>query len=173
MSLKSLARGWNAFFFQPQSPVPIALFRIVFSLIVLADAFLLRPDWLTWLGPRGLVTLQAQQKMEPGTRINLFPILPQTAFWADAIFWALVISAILLAIGLFTRTASMLVYVLLASVHQRDLFITNSGDTLLRASAFFLMFAPAGAALSLDRLRRIWRGKEGWRSVRARPGLNA
>jgi hypothetical protein len=28
-------------------------------------------------------------------------------------------------------------------------------------TGFFLIFAPAGAALSLDRLVRIWRGKEG------------
>ena len=107
MSLKSLAHAWNSFFFQPQSPVPIALFRIVFALIVLTDAFLLRPDWQTWLGPRGLVTLQAMQQIEPGTRINIFAILPQSEFWVDGIFWALVVSAILLVIGLFTRTASV------------------------------------------------------------------
>ena len=30
----------------------------------------------------------------------------------------------------------------------------------MRLAGFFLMFAPAGAALSVDRLVRIWRGKE-------------
>lgn len=161
MTLKSLARAWNRFVFEPQSPVPIALFRIVISLVVLADALLLRPDWQTWFGPRAVVSLPVMHQLEPGSRVNLFAILPQTAFWTDAVFWALIASAVLLALGLFTRVSSVLVYVLLASIHERNLYIANSGDTLLRASAFFLMFAPAGAALSLDRLRNIWRGKEG------------
>ncbi|HEY2018219.1 MAG TPA: HTTM domain-containing protein [Bryobacteraceae bacterium] len=160
MSLKSLARAWNRFFFEAVSPVPIALFRIVFGLVVLADVLLLRPDWLTWFGPRGLVTLETMQHLEPGPRLNLFTLLPQTDFWANAVFWVLLASAVFLALGLFTRASSVLVFVLLASIHQRNLFITNSGDTLMRVSAFFLMFAPAGAALSLDRLRRIWQGRE-------------
>jgi hypothetical protein len=160
MTLKSIGRAWNDFFFAPQSPVPIAIFRILFSLMVLADAALLRPEWLTWFGPRGIVSLEAMQQVERGARINLFAFLPETAFWTNAVFWMLVVSALLLAVGLYTRASSIAVYVLLASLHERNLFITNSGDTLLRASAFFLMFAPAGAALSLDRLRNIWRGRE-------------
>jgi hypothetical protein len=161
MTLKSIGRAWNDFFFAPQSPVPIAIFRILFSLVVLADAALLRPEWLTWFGPRGIVSLEAMQQVERGARINLFAFLPETAFWTNAVFWMLVVSALLLAVGLYTRASSIAVYVLLASIHERNLFITNSGDTLLRASAFFLMFAPAGAAFSLDRLRNIWRGREG------------
>ena len=161
MSLKTLARAWNHFFFEPESPVPIAVFRIAFSLVLLVDAFLLRPDWLTWYGPRGLVSLQTMQQMEGGTRINLFAVFPQTEFWANAIFWALVASAVLLGLGLFTRAASIAVFLLVASIQQRNLFITNGGDTLLRVTSFFLMFAPAGAALSIDRLRKVWQGREG------------
>ena len=161
MSWKTLARAWNDFFFEPQSPVPISIFRILISLIVLVDLTLLRADWLTWFGPRGLVTMAGSQQVEQGPRLNVFAFLPQTEFWSNAIFAALVISAVLLCVGLFTRASSIAVFVLIASLHQRNLFITNSGDTLLRCSLFFLMFAPAGAALSLDRLRRIWNGKEG------------
>src|SRR5205823_1211363 len=54
-----------------------------------------------------------------------------------------------------------LVFLCLASIHQRNLYITHGGDTFLRVTGFFLIFAPAGAALSVDRLIRVWRGKEG------------
>ena len=161
MSWKTVARAWNEFFFEPQSPVPIAIFRILLGLVVVIDAALLRSDWLTWYGPRGLVTLATTQQIESGFRIDVFAYLPETAFWTNAIFYALIAAAILLIAGLFTRASSIAVFVLVASIHQRNVFILNSGDTLLRASAFFLMFAPAGAALSIDRLRRIWRGEEG------------
>jgi len=161
VSLRTIARAWNEFFFEPRSPIPIALFRIVLGLIVLIDAAMLRPDWLTWYGPRGLVSLATLQQLEYGPRINVFAILPQTDLWAYAVFYVLVVSALFLCAGLFTRASSIAVFILVASIHQRNLYIVHSGDTLLRCSLFFLMFAPAGAALSLDRLRNIWKGKEG------------
>ena len=160
MTLKQISNAWNRFFFEPQSPLPVCVFRIAFGLVVLIDALLLRPEWLTWFGPRGLVTLATQQKIETGTRINLFAFFPQTDFWTNALFWALLISALCLAVGLFTRASSIAVFVLVASVQERNLFITNGGDTLLRCCAFFLMFAPAGAMLSVDRWRALRSGRE-------------
>lgn len=168
MSLKSIEWWWNEAFLEPRSPVPVALFRILYAVIVLADIALLRPDWMIWFGPRGLVSLQTMQQMETGARLDLFAMLPQTAFWTDAIFWALLVSALFLLVGLYTRAASIAVFVLVASLHQRNLYIVHSGDTMLRVTGFFLMFAPAGAALSIDRLRAIWKGREGvepaWRA---------
>jgi hypothetical protein len=71
----------------------------------------------------------------------------------------LLASAILLTIGFLTRLNSVVVFLGLASIHQRNVYILHGGDTFLRVAGFFLIFAPAGAALSIDRLIRIWRGK--------------
>jgi vitamin K-dependent gamma-carboxylase-like protein len=161
MRLRSLAQSWNRFFFAKQSPTPIALFRIVYGLLVIATLLLLRPDWLNWYGTHAWISLPTMQTVEPGTRLNLFTIIPQTDGWIGAFFWIFLASAILLTAGFLTRANSVIVFLCLTSVHQRNLFITHGGDTFLRVTGFFLMFAPAGAALSLDRLIRIWRGKEG------------
>ena len=160
MMLRSLLRAWNTFFFEKQSPTPIALFRIAYGVLVIATLLLLRPDWLTWYGTHAWISLRTMQTIEPGRRLDLFTIIPQTDGWIDALFWGVLSSAILLTLGLFTRINSVIVFVCLASIQQRNLFITNSGDTFLRVTGFFLIFAPAGATLSLDRLTRIWRGKE-------------
>jgi hypothetical protein len=61
---------------------------------------------------------------------------------------------------LWTRVSSVIVFVCLTSLQQRNLFILNAGDTFLRVAGFFLIFAPAGAAFSIDRLRRLRSGKE-------------
>lgn len=159
LTLRSLPEAWNRFFFAKQSPLPIALFRIVYALLVIANLVLLRPDWLAWYGPHSWISLQTMQTVEPGTRINLFTIIPQTDGWINAFFWVFLASAILLTVGLFTRVNSVIVFLCLTSIHQRNLFITHGGDTFLRLAGFFLMFAPAGAALSLDQLLRIRRGK--------------
>lgn len=161
MSLRSLMRAWNRFFFEPQSPTPIAMFRIFYGLLVIADLILLSPDWQTWFGPRGLVTLQGMRALEPGPRLNVFTLLPPTAFWPDAVFWVMLAAAITLTVGYRTRTSSIVVWVLLASIHQRNLLITNSGDTMMRVTGFFLMFAPAGAAYSVDRWLRRRQSAEG------------
>ena len=161
MSLRSLVRAWNEIYFTPRPPTPVALFRACWGLLILADLILLRPDWQTWFGPNAVTSLQTMQSIEPGTRINVFALLPQTAFWSDAVFWVMLASALMVSIGLFTRTSTVITWVLLASLHQRALMNTNSGDTVLRVTGFFLMFAPAGAAFSMDRWLRRRRGKEG------------
>ena len=161
MRLKSLLDAWNSFFFAPQSPLPIALFRILYGLLVVATLLLLRPDWLTWFGTHSWVSLSTMHTLEPGPRLNLFMIIPQNDTWIEALFWVFLASAGLLTVGLFTRFNSLLVFLCLTSIQQRNLYVTSGGDTFLRLAGFFLIFAPAGAALSIDRLIRIRRGKEG------------
>lgn len=161
MTLRSRARRlWNEFFFRRQSPVPIALFRIVYGTLAGITLCLLRPDWLSWYGIHGWLSLPTALKLEPGRRLNLFTVIPQNDAWVNAIFWIALGSAVLLTIGLFTRISSILVFVCMNSVQQRNLYITHGGDTFLRLAGFFLIFAPAGAALSLDRLFRVWRTKQ-------------
>ena len=45
-------------------------------------------------------------------------------------------------------------FVGIVSLERRNPFVFNSGDALLRIIAFYLMLAPSGASLSLDRWRR-------------------
>jgi hypothetical protein len=161
LKLRSFPEAWNRFFFAKQSPVPIALFRITYGALVIATLVLLRPDWLAWYGTHAWISLQTMQTVEPGTRINLFTIIPQSDGWINALFWVFLGSAILLAAGFLTRINSVIVFLCLTSIHQRNLFITHGGDTFLRLAGFFLIFAPAGAALSVDRLLRIRQGKRG------------
>lgn len=168
MTLRLFARFWNEFFFRKQSPMPIAVFRIVYGALVIITLLLLRPDWFDWYGTHAWVSLSTVLKLAPGHGANLFAIIPQADAWIGAIFWISLVSAVLLTIGLFTRTSSILVFVCLNSIQQRNLYITHGGDTFLRLAGFFLIFAPAGAALSLDHLIGVWRRKEPspiqWRS---------
>jgi len=161
MSLSWLRREWNSFFFGEISPTPIALFRIFYGLLVIATLLLLHSDWLAWYGPHAWISLATMQSVEPGIRLNLFAILPPSDAWVWAFFWIFLSSAALLTAGLLTRVNSVVVFLCLTSMQQRNLFILHGGDTFLRLAGFFLIFAPAGAALSVDRLIRMWRGVEG------------
>jgi hypothetical protein len=160
MTLRSLARAWNEFFFAPQPPTAISLFRIAYGCCVIATLLLLRPDWLAWYGPHSWVTLATMRAVEPGLRLNLFTLIPQTDLWVNALFCLALLAALCLTAGFLTRLNSILVFLCLTSIDQRNLFIAHGGDTFLRVAGFFLMFAPAGAAYSVDRLIRLRNGKQ-------------
>jgi predicted DCC family thiol-disulfide oxidoreductase YuxK len=157
----SLARSWNAFFFTPQSPTPVALYRIVYGLLVIADLAALHGDWLTWFGANGLVRVETFRQLSPQLNLGLISILLQDDRWIQAFFWVVLLFAIFLTVGFLSRLSSVVVFFSLNAIIRRNFYITNGGDFLLRSMGFFLMFAPTGAALSIDRLVRIWRGHEG------------
>jgi hypothetical protein len=161
MILQKIRGAWEEFFFKPQSPVPLGLFRIFYGICVSATVILLHSEWLDWFGVHSWVSLSTMTTVEPGTRLNLFTVMPQDDRWITAFFWVFLVFAVLLTIGLWTRVSSVVVFLCVASIQQRNLFILHGGDTFLRVTGFFLMFAPAGAALSLDRFIRVRRGLEG------------
>lgn len=161
MKLRDLRAEFDDFFFLPISPLPIAAFRILYGLCVSATLLLLRGDWLDWFGVHGWVTLSTMRAMEPGVRLNLFTMFPQDDRWINGFFWFSLLFAVLTTLGLWTRVSTVILFLCVTSIQQRNLFITNGGDAFLRVTGFFLMFAPAGAALSIDRLMRRRRGLEG------------
>src|SRR5262249_4135425 len=79
---------------------------------------------------------------------------------AVALFVALLLASLCLTVGYRTRLASVVVFVAVLSFEHRTPSIFSSADALLRILCFFLMFAPAGASLSVDRWRiardRFW-----------------
>lgn len=166
--LRRCYRAWERLFFYPRSPLPLGLFRIFYGLCVCATLLLLHSEWLDWYGIHAWISQPTMAFVEPGLRLNLFQWMPQNNGWIVAFFWIFLAFAVLLTLGLWTRVSSIVVFLGLVSIDQRNLFITNGGDTFLRVMGFFLMFAPAGAALSLDRLRAVRQGV-----APAKPVLNA
>ena len=161
MTFARLREGWERFFFAPQSPTPMAVFRILYGTCVTVTLILLHPEWLDWFGVHSWVTLSTMTRVEPGVRLNLFTVMPQNDAWIAVFFWIFLCFAVLLTVGLWTRLSSIAVFVCVASIQQRNLYILHGGDVFLRVTGFFLMFAPAGAALSVDRLIRVRRKLEG------------
>jgi Vitamin K-dependent gamma-carboxylase len=160
MSPRAWVEAWNRFFFAPQSPVPLALFRIFYGICVSITILLLHADWLDWYGVRGWARLSSIRQIEPGMRLNLFTVMPQDDRWIGDFFWFCLLCALLVTLGVFTRVSSIALFLCLTSMDQRNLLLLHGGDTFLRVAGFFLMFAPAGAALSIDRLVRLRRGQE-------------
>lgn len=158
-----LRGAWNRWWFGPMAPGPLGLFRLVFGVLVLAYGLLLFPDRVLWFSDRGVLT-SAQSDFYnawfgPAPHIDLLHG-PFSDGWLTAFFVVFLLAALGLTLGLWTRLSSLIVFVCLASLHNRNSAIHNSGDMVMMVMAAYLLLAPAGASCSLDRMGRIFKGRE-------------
>jgi len=157
IQLAAIKAGWNRFFFEPESPLPVAVYRLVFGFVVRMNQALLLPDVLAWFGQRGVVTPETAWRLSGGAGVNLLRILPQTDASVWFVFALSCAAAFTLMIGFFTRSSAAILFLTLISLHHRNVLILMSGDSFLRVGAFYLMFSQAGTALSVDRWQRVRR----------------
>lgn len=154
MRSRVILDAWLKFWFAPQSPVPVAVFRIVFGLLVLdAALFHIGPDVLDWLGLHGIVRPNTvhQYWWWNDPRFDIFLVASNDA--AVLLLWKIFVGAIVcLTIGLWTRASAIVVALYLISIDNRQPFAINGGDAMMRTLAGYIMFTEAGAALSVDRL---------------------
>lgn len=146
-----LLRGidrWRQFWFSPQPMTTLGLVRIAFGLLMICWTFSLLPDLLTFFGPNGVVQSAPSVRYAWGL-LHIF-----TSERAAIVVWVVLLAAaIALTVGWHSRLAALVVFVVVMSFERRNIFVFNSGDVVLRIEALYLVLAPSGAALSLDRLR--------------------
>jgi hypothetical protein len=144
----TMPAAWRRFWFQPQPTSTLALTRIAFGIVVLVWGVSLRPDLYAFFTDQGI-------PVAPSGRTALTLLSwSQSPAMVTAVWLVLIVVALSYTIGLHTRIAGVLTFLCLLSLQRANPEILNSGDVLLRLIAFFMMFAPAGVALSVDRLRR-------------------
>lgn len=159
----SLWRDWNEFWFAPIGSAALGLFRLAMGSLVVAYTLLLFPDRDLWFSDRGPVTWAAADAYNRQAIAG--PVMNQL-HWIDAPGWLLLffilflISALCLTVGLWTRLAAVLVYLGLNLLHTRNQLINSGADGVMIIMCAYLALSPAGAACSLDRLRRVLRGEE-------------
>jgi hypothetical protein len=161
MTFRRVLHAWDRFLFQPVSPVPIALYRIGFGILVILNLVFLLPDLNPFFGEQGMLPMgdpAVRYLRTPG--LNVLAWLPHRPFWLYALISIAMLAAVCLTVGLLTRFSAIVVFVCLASLHFRNPLIINSGDAFLRIASFYLMFSAAGRAISLDRWLRVRRGTE-------------
>jgi hypothetical protein len=145
-------RDWNRFWFAPVSARPLGAFRIVFGVICLANLGLLAFDLDYWFTDVGLLRGTEALEISGPLRFSFLQWL-RDPLSVRVYFAATAVVAVLFTIGWHTRVNGVLLYVLMLSIHQRNI-VTNCGaDTLLLIMLFYAMLSPAGAAYSLDARR--------------------
>jgi len=146
-------RDWDRFFFAPQTAKVLGLYRIAIGLVTIYCFALFAKDVTAFFSDRGLIPFSS---VENNTHRDFHTILRWIGYpWSvKCALAALFLAGISFTVGFYTRTSSILLFLLVLSFHERNQQVLNGGDVVLRTQLFLFMFAPAGAALSLDSLIR-------------------
>jgi uncharacterized membrane protein YphA (DoxX/SURF4 family) len=148
--------AWERFWFRDVETSTLALFRIAFGVVVVAWTISLAPALYSFFGPAGI--LPGHPDNGPGSWGLLE--LDSSGTAVTLLYLLLLVGSLALLVGFRTRLAAVVVFVCLVSFGRRNPWVLNSGDLLVFVLAFYLMLAPSGAALSVDRWlgarRRFW-----------------
>jgi hypothetical protein len=168
---KSFLKALDDFWFGHGSPTTLGLFRIFIGLLSLINLVMISLDWDAWFSEIGYVPAWVGRLFAGGNT----PVwwgssasIPKTDILmgitdsrvAVAIYAATTFFALTTTLGLWTRVSTIALAIGVVSMHHRNELILHGGDTVVRVMGLYLAISPCGRACSLDRLIRIWKGKE-------------
>lgn len=129
----------------------MAVYRIFYGVILLCTLVLLWPYTDEFYGPHGVLSFETSRLYVQGPCLDFLNYFFESARNTGTLFSSAFVFGILLTLGWHTRLSAFLVLIALIGIHHRNVLILNSGDTLLRLGAYYLVFSNAGEALSIDR----------------------
>lgn len=153
-------QAWNRFWFTPSDPATLGLIRLFAGAMLFYTHLVWSLDLQAFIGPGGWLPVsyirQVQQDQWSVWSI-FFWIKPTWLLWTVHILALVVFFS--LFIGLFSRIAAVLAFLLAVSYAQRVSPGAFFGlDKINCMLAMYLMLGPCGARYSLDRLRQLRRG---------------
>ena len=152
--MSGLNRWLAAFLFRPDSSIWLAVLRIGFGLQVLFYGISLRPDWLTLFARenQGLIRRDLTEAMLSVDS----PLIPRVGWIVDAgavvglsessalwlVWGVLMLAALLLVAGLFSRSASVVTWILYVATAKTAEVWSYGLDNFTIIGLFYLAIAP-------------------------------
>ncbi|MBL8047202.1 MAG: HTTM domain-containing protein [Chthonomonas sp.] len=144
--------GWG-------SPLAMGVYRILLGVAHLANWAIIGQHFEQFFTEKGLVTKDLAARFN-GDVWRFNPLMSTPDNVTRLLYVVMILSAVCVMIGLFTRVSSVLLALLTIAFHVRNPVLLHGGDTLLRNMTILMALAPAGAALSVDAFLRRRRGEE-------------
>ena len=127
----------------------LAVMRICLGMVLVADLLIRWPDLAWFMSDTGSYSVAASKAAASDYRFSLYWLF-DGLFWVHTLFAINLVVAALFAAGVRTRLMSVLVFVFLASLHNRNPILLQGGDNLLVLLTLWSIFLPMGARLSVD-----------------------
>jgi hypothetical protein len=150
-----LVASWNRFWFQPESALPVSVFRIAFGIVMMFSLLLqFRRDYLLFYGANAVFPTASIDINEwhHGPAFDLLLLLPSEDGFRIGFLFFSALMAFLVTIGLATRFSSLMLFLCYLSLCNHFPIVLMGGDNFARIISLFLIFTPCGKRLSIDSL---------------------
>lgn len=131
----------------------LALFRIFISLLIIFDLIYRSCDISAFYSDYGVLPRNLFISRYDSSYFSLYLLngLPEFQIF---LFFLTGFFAVLFLLGYFTRVTTIILWILVLSLHARNPLILTGGDTLLHLMLFWSIFLPIGAVYSIDSILR-------------------
>ena len=132
-------------------PYSLALFRVSIGISLLLLFIQYTPNWNDFFSRNGILSINNSDiEMCSGYNLSIF-------YWTESIihvqYFLLIgiIFSISFTLGLFTRLSTLVLYILILSMVNRNPTISAGYEGVLRTLLFFSLFTPLNYYFSIDR----------------------
>ena len=139
--IANLTHQLRVWLYEPIDPRPMRIFRTTIGVLCLVQMVLIWPDLEMWLSNHGVLPPDVHSTVQPSLRFTLWMFTGYNDITLSLIKVLGMTGALSLITGFYARWGAFLSWLVLSSIAWRNMYILNSGDTLLRLACFFLMFA--------------------------------
>jgi hypothetical protein len=175
--VQGFLKSWDRFWFAPSSPTTLAVMRVGAGVLMLYVLFCYGLDLAGYVGPDAWIGPDVMRYMRQEILISApswswdggeVPVTRgqfiwsayfhvQDPFWLWAVHLGVVLSMLLFTVGFATRVTSVLAWAGAVMYTHRAPTTVFGMDTMTNLALFYLMIAPCGAVLSVDRWLEVRR----------------
>lgn len=130
----------------------LAVGRILFGLVILSDLFWRAQSLFAHYTDGGVLPRDVLTDHYSQWLVSLHAA-SGSIIWEGALFIVAGVFAVMLILGYRTRLATIVSWVLLISLQNRNPLLLQGGDVLLRLGLFWAIFLPWGMRYSIDAIR--------------------
>jgi hypothetical protein len=151
-SLGNIAAWWNRLWFTPTATHTLDLFRIVFGVLHIVVFIGYWPNWQRFYGADATWPFETFMA-NANPQISLF-MLSGNLYFIWSIYWLGLAAALAFTLGIRTRLATFVLYLVSLSALYRDANWGTGHEAITMPLLFFCLCAPLGIHFSWDAWRR-------------------
>lgn len=128
----------------------LAVWRVLCGLVTIYDLILRYSDIHNHYTDKGVLPRTLTLSNFQNQYWISFHFISGTDFHMTVLFWAHMVVGFLMAVGYKTRTMTILNWMFVCSLQNRNYIVCHSGDTVHRVMLFWSIFLPIGEVFSID-----------------------
>lgn len=149
---KSVLVAWDSFFFRPRPTEGMAIFRILWCLILFVYLLADIPNVYDFYGPHAILSMETVRSKFNYPHMNLFNMFGLTYGVVYGVMFIYGVALLFSILGFHARPSLLVILGCMVTLHQRNIWLLGSSEVLIRLVTLFLVCSPCGHTLSVDSL---------------------